>query len=79
MIQGTVSYILFRLDPYVGLGTPVELYGDTVGRICDASMFTIVVETENGFIRLPTRRWRSIKCMVLKDRFLRDRRKKDIE
>ena len=73
MIQGTVSYILFRLDPYVGLGTPVELYGDTIGRICDASMFTIVIETEKGYIRLPTRRWRLIKCMVLKDRFLREK------
>ena len=72
MIQGTVSYILFRLDPYVGLGTPVELYGDTVGRICDASVFTIVIETKKGFIRLPTNRWRLIKCMILKDKFLRE-------
>jgi hypothetical protein len=25
ILQGAAAYFLFRLDPYVGLGTPVEL------------------------------------------------------
>jgi len=72
IVQGAVAYFMFRLDPYVGLGTPVELYGDQIGRICGASVFTIVIETDNGYIRLPMTMWRLTRSKILKDRFLRD-------
>jgi len=74
LIQDIVSYIVFRTNRYVGIGTPVEVYGK-IGRIRSVSLSFIVIETEKGFIPIPTRGWRSCKYHILKDSlFLKDKR-----
>jgi len=76
--ENVASYILFRFDRYVGIGTPVELYNKK-GRIQNATWFEITIETDCGFIRIPPKNWRSSKYIVLKDDLvLRNRRRSDI-
>lgn len=73
------GYIIFRSDMHICIGTPVEIYGKR-GRIIDASFFTISIETDCGFIRVPTKEWRSSKYLILKDSMiLRNRRVDDIK
>ena len=67
--EAITGYIQFRLDQHVAIGSPVELYGFK-GRIREASIFTITVETLNGYIRVPTKEWRGSRYIVLKDKVL---------
>ncbi len=75
--ENIVGYIMFRVDSHVGIGTPVEIYGKR-GIIESASIFEIVVETDCGFVRVPSKVWRSSKYIVLKDHLtMRNRRSSD--
>lgn len=75
--ENIVGYIMFRLDSHVCVGTPVDIYGKK-GRIQGVSIFEIVVETDCGFIRVPSKSWRASKYIVLKDQLaLRNRRSGD--
>jgi len=77
--ENITSYLMFRIDRHVGIGTPVEVYGKK-GRIREASWFEITIETDCGFIRIPPKHWRTSKYIVLKDQLiLRNRRITDIE
>ena len=67
--EAITGYIQFRLDQHVAIGSPVQIYG-LKGRIREASIFTITVETHIGFIRIPTKVWRLSKYIVLKDKVL---------
>ena len=76
IIECISSYITLRLDEYVHEGTPIEVYGKK-GRIRKISYFTVVVETECGFIPISTRNWKTSKYVVLKDQWNFQRRKED--
>jgi len=77
--EAIAGYIQFRLDRYIAIGCPVEIYGKK-GRVKDISVFTITVETDCGFVRVPTKLWRSSRFISLKDMMvLRNRRKDDIK
>lgn len=60
------SYFLLRIDMHVGVGRSVEVYGRK-GRIKKITIFTVVVETCDGYIRIPIREWRTSRYVVLKD------------
>jgi len=74
--EAITGYIQFRLDKHIAIGSPVEIYGKK-GRIRDATIFTINVETECGFIRVPTKSWRASKFISLKDTVPHNRRADD--
>ena len=77
--ENIVGYLILRLDQYVGIGTCVETFGKR-GKIREISFFTVTIETECGYIRIPTRNWRTSKFIILRDRIeLRQRRSTDCE
>jgi len=77
--EAVSGYIMFRSDMHICIGSPVEVYGKK-GRIVEAGFFAITIETECGFIRVPTKDWRSSKYLILKDSMvLRNRRSEDIK
>lgn len=65
LIEAIVEYSLFRFDSHVCTGTSVEVYGEK-GQICRANLFFIVIEVDDGWIRVPTRDWRRCKYRVLR-------------
>ncbi len=75
--EALAGYIQFRLDKHIAIGSPIEIYGKK-GRVLDVTVFTITVETDCGFIRVPTKTWRASKFIMLKDQLsLHNRRKED--
>jgi len=70
------GYIQFRLDQHIAIGSPVEIYGKK-GRIREVTVFTITIETECGFIRVPTKSWRVSKFISLKNIVPHNRRLED--
>lgn len=74
--EALAGYIQFRLDKHIAIGSAVEIYGK-VGRIKEISIFTITVETECGFIRTPTKTWRTSRFIAFKNKVKWDRRKGD--
>lgn len=60
------GFIMIRLDKYISIGSKVKVY-DVVGEITCVGLFNVTVETEEGFIRVPTKSWRTSKYMLLKD------------
>ncbi len=65
--EALAGYIQFRLDQYISIGSPIEIYGKK-GRIKEVSIFTITIETRCGFVRVPTKLWRASRFLILKDR-----------
>ncbi len=75
--EAITGYIQLRLDQHIAIGSPVEVYGKK-GRIKDVNIFTVTIETQCGFIRIPTKSWRTSKFINLKDELvLQNRRKSD--
>ena len=75
--EAIAGHIQFRLDKHISIGSPVEIYGKK-GRVRDVTLFTITVETDCGFIRIPTKSWRASKFLMLKDQiFFYNKRKED--
>ena len=75
--ENIVGYLMFRFDGHISIGTPVDIYGKK-GRIKEASIFTISIETDCGYIRVPCKYWRTSKAILLKDDLnLRNRRSTD--
>lgn len=74
--ESLAGYIQFRLDKFISIGSPVEIY-DKKGRIKGVTIFTVTVETDCGFIRIPTKTWRNSKFLTLKDQMILHTRRKD--
>jgi len=74
--EAITGYIQFRLDQHIAIGSPVEIYGKK-GRIREVTVFTITIETECGFIRVPTKSWRVSKFISLKNIVPHNRRLED--
>lgn len=75
--EAITGYIQLRLDQHVALESAVEVYGKR-GILKEVSLFTVTIETECGFVRVPTKSWRSSRFLILKDRNeLLKRRKED--
>jgi len=75
--EALVGYVQFILNQHISIGSPIEIYGK-YGRIKELNIFTITVETDCGYIRVPTKLWRSSRFIALKDKVLYDRRKENI-
>jgi len=67
--ENIVGYIMFRIDEHINIGAPVEVYGKK-GRIKETSLFVITIETDCGYIRIPTKDWRTCKAIILKDQLM---------
>ena len=76
VVEALVAHIMFRLDKHISIGTEVRVYGEE-GYIRDVSVFTITVETNEGFIRIPTREWKSSRYVVMRTYLNMGRRKSD--
>lgn len=82
LAEALTGYIQLRLDQHLAIGSLVEVYGK-VGFIKQVSIFTVTIETEYEFIRVPTKRWRLTKFLILKgcgpipERRKSDKKKKD--
>ena len=75
--EAIAGFIQLRLDQHVAIGTTVEIYGKR-GRLKDVSLFTVTIETQCGYVRIPTKDWRASKFLILKDdQPLHNRRKED--
>ncbi len=74
--EGIVGYIQIRLDRHIALGSPVEVYSKR-GKIKEITLFTITIETDCGFVRIPTKLWRGSRFLSLKNKVPHDRRKDD--
>ena len=75
--EAAAGYIQIRMDKHIAIGSVIEVYGKK-GRIKELSMFTITIETDCGFIRIPTKSWRTSQYFILKDRMaLKNRRDAD--
>jgi len=75
--EAAAGFIQLRLGQHLAIGSRVEIYGKQ-GHIKKVSLFTITIETEYEFIRVPTKQWRFSKILILKDIDpLEDRRKRE--
>ena len=75
--ENIVGSLMFRFDNHISIGSPVEIYGKK-GRIKEASLFSITIETDCGYVRVPSKHWRTSKVILLKDDLnLRNRRSTD--
>lgn len=63
--EHVAGHIMFRMDKHTSIGSPVEVYGKR-GRIKEVSLFNITIETECGYIRIPTKHWKASKYILLK-------------
>lgn len=59
------NYIRLRSDKYVGIGTLVK-YNNVIGRIKSYDFKFMVIETTEGFVRIPLEEWLSNHWTVLK-------------
>ena len=66
LAEGLANYIMFRLNPFIKVGTLVEIKGD-IGRVKKATPFSIVIELRRGYLTLPIKKWRDLGWIVLKD------------
>lgn len=69
-------YIIMRFDKFVGVGALVK-YDGVVGRIKDYDLQNIVIETSDGYIRIPLNIWYKKAWIQLKgiDHSIRQARK----
>lgn len=75
--EAAAGFIQLRLDQHLAIGSFVEIYKKQ-GFIKQVSLFTITIETDHEYIRVPTKQWRFTKMLILKDSHpIRDRRKED--
>lgn len=65
LAEALTGYIQLRLDQHLAIGSLIEVYGKS-GFIKHVSIFTVTIETEHEFIRVPTKRWRLTKFLILK-------------
>jgi hypothetical protein len=66
ILEGIVAYVFYRMDKYVCLGTLVKINGN-VGRIRATSWNTIVIETDDDYMRIPMTAWKTCQPIVLRN------------
>ena len=66
IISTAVSYLFFRINPYMCVGTDVILDNKYNGRIKSVSTWTISIETTDGFLNIPMLSWSKRDWLILK-------------
>ena len=66
VMENITAYIMLRLDPYLKQGTLIEIDGRNA-RIKAIHIFRIEIELKEGYMTVPTRNWRNLNWIVLKD------------
>ena len=72
--EAIAGYIQFRLDKHIAIGSSVEIYGK-LGKVKEITVFTITIETECGYIRVPTKSWRASRFITMKNKVTWDKLK----
>lgn len=75
--ESTVGYLKFRMNQNVIQGSRI-IYNGEKGVIKKIGFFTIIIETKNGWMPIPTREWGNSKMIKLKNKTFKCRRKDDI-
>jgi len=78
VIEALVAHLMFVIDAHVSIGTFIRVYGQE-GYIKEVGVFTITIRTDEGFVRIPTKEWRSCKYTLLCKDVNFGRRKTDEE
>lgn len=75
--ESIVGYLRFRLSQNIIKGTPVIVDGE-MGRVKRVTLFTILIETTDGWMPISTKEWGNLRIIKLRDQCLSlDRRAKD--
>ena len=64
--ESIVGYLKFRMDQNIMKGTRVRYDGET-GFVRKVSFFSIIIETEDGWMPVPMKEWGEKKLIKLKD------------
>jgi len=64
--ESILGYLQFLFDKHISINSPVIVYGKK-GRIKFVSLFNVTVKTDCGWVRIPTKSWKSSKYILLKD------------
>lgn len=65
IVSNLANYLFYRWDQYLGIGTPIKLNG-YVGRVKKLTLFYLLIETKEGYVRIPMSKWRDKNIVVLK-------------
>jgi len=65
IVSNIANYLLYRWDQYLGVGTPIKLNGH-IGRVKKLTLFYLLIETNEGYVRIPMSKWRDKNIVVLK-------------
>ena len=65
IVTNLANYLFYRWDQYLGIGTPVKLNG-YIGRVKKLTLFYLLIETDEGYVRIPMSKWRDKNIVVLK-------------
>ncbi|MCK5017245.1 MAG: mechanosensitive ion channel [Candidatus Peribacteraceae bacterium] len=57
IMEGVASYIMFRLDNSICMGTKVQI-GGFEGIVTHGNIFFISIKTEDGIAHIPTSSWK---------------------
>lgn len=66
-VKSLFFYIRLRFDKYVRMGDLVKYNHSIIGRIKTYNLSTIVIETQEGFVRIPLSTWHNNYWTKLKD------------
>ena len=66
LVEGVVAHLLFRFDSYMAIGCRVKIEGH-IGRVYAVNLNVIVIKCEEGYMRIPIRKWRNTNYMILKN------------
>lgn len=66
LIRSLTFYIRLRFDKYVRVGDMIRYNGNIVGRIKTYNLNSVVIETNDGYVRVPLSIWHSTHWTILK-------------
>ncbi len=74
--QSIIGFFQLRLNKYLCLDKAIKINGHT-GHIRSIGFFSLTVETNEGFIFIPTKGWRDMQIVILKETVEKNRRTED--
>lgn len=66
LIESIAYYLMYRFNKHIKEGTLISWQGRE-GRLKEAGIFSMTIEFKDGYMSFPTKEWKSMKWIVLKD------------
>ena len=66
IVYNIYYYLRLRFDDHIGIGAIVKFNGSVIGRIQACTLTTIIIETVDGYVRIPLSVWNSTYWTQLK-------------